>query len=214
MAASFDIEADFRTDAGKGASRRLRHAGKVPAILYGGGEPPRSLTLDHDDLMHHLEHEAFYSHILNLKVGDQEQAAILKDLQRHPARRAVLHVDFQRVVAGEKIRMSVPLHFLGEDESPGKRQGGLISHVVSDVEISCLPRDLPEFLEVNVTEVELDQVLHLSDIALPKGVELTESSGQDHPIMTITLPKVEATPEDEEEVGGEAEGETPPPDAE
>ncbi len=211
MAASFDIEAEFRADAGKGASRRLRHSGKVPAILYGGGEPPRALTLDHDDLMHHLEHEAFYSHILNLKVGDKEQAAILKDLQRHPSRRAVLHVDFQRVVAGEKIRMSVPLHFMGEDESPGKRQGGLISHVVSDVEISCLPRNLPEFLEVDVSQVELDQVLHLSDITLPEGVELTESSGQDHPIMTITLPKVEAEPEDDADVGGgEAEGEAAP----
>src|SRR5882762_2503515 len=143
MKTSFELVAEFRETQGKGASRRLRHDGKVPAILYGGHLAARTLTLSHQKLLIMLENERFYSTILNLKVGDQSQAAILKDVQRHPFKNAIVHVDFQRVEESEKIRISIPLHFTGASVSPGvKSQGGIVSHMRTEVEISCLPQDL------------------------------------------------------------------------
>ena len=147
MKTSFELTAEFRETHGKGASRRLRHEGKVPAILYGGHLEARALTLSHQKLALMLDNERFYSTILSLKVGDQTQAAILKDVQRHPFKNAILHIDFQRVSDSEKIRINIPLHFKNAAIAPGvKSQGGLVSHLRTQVEVSCLPKDLPEFI--------------------------------------------------------------------
>jgi large subunit ribosomal protein L25 len=208
MKLSFDIKAESRHDAGKGASRRLRHAGKVPAILYGGNEPPANILLDHTELALHLEHESFYSHILKLHIDGKEQQAILKDLQRHPAKRQIVHADFQRVVAGMKLRMTVPLHFKGETEAPGSKAGGVATHIENNVDISCLPEALPEFIEVDVAALGMDDVVHLSDLVLPEGVELVElTAGRDHPVFTFSRPRKE---EEEEKVeAAPLEGEAP-----
>src|SRR5262245_2110451 len=186
MKTAFELTAEFRDDQGKGASRRLRHANKVPAILYGGHREPRSLALDHTKLLLMLENERFYSTIINLKVGDVSQAAVLKDVQRHPARNAVLHVDLQRVLENEAIRMSIPVHFKGDGAAPGVKAGGVVSHLRNEVQVSCLPKDLPEFLEVDVSHMEINDLLHLSDIKLPPGVQILElSHGRDAPIVSV-----------------------------
>ena len=152
MKISFELDAEFREDQGKGASRRLRHLGKVPAILYGGRRDARALLLDHTRLAQLMDNERFYSTIVALKVGSQSQAAVLKDVQRHPYKNQIMHIDFQRVLEDEKIRMLIPLHFKGGAESKGvKEQGGVLSHVRNDVEVTCLPKDLPEFVEVDVS---------------------------------------------------------------
>lgn len=206
----FIVNAEVRSDVGKGASRRLRHAGKIPAVLYGGGEAPVSLTVDHDEMFHHLEHEAFYSHILALKVDGKDVQAVLKDLQRHPAKPVILHVDFLRVSAKEKIKMSVPLHFVGSEEAPGVKLGGLLSHSMTEVEISCLPKDLPEYIEADVSGLALEQILHLSDLKLPKGVELVAlAHGAEYDLPVAAVHKTRATKEAGEGAaeGGEGEGE-------
>jgi large subunit ribosomal protein L25 len=194
MKISFELGAEFRDDEqGKGASRRLRHLGKVPGILYGGHREPRGLSLDHQKLLALLNNERFYSTILNVKVGDQTQAAILKDVQRHPARNAILHVDLQRVVETEKIRIRVPLHFHGESISRGvKEQGGIVSHQKTDIDVSCLPKDLPEFIEVDVSGLSLNQSLHLSNLKAPEGVTFTElAHGRDATVVSVHAPRAE-----------------------
>lgn len=181
MAISFNIDAETRTDLGKGASRRLRHTEKFPAVVYGAGKDPVSLTVDHKKFLHSLENEAFYSHILNLSVDGKEEQVILKDLQRHPAKIAVMHADFLRVSATEKLHLRVPLHFINADVSPGAQEGGLITHSFTEIEVACLPKDLPEFMEVDLSSLELDGSLHMSDITVPNGVELVElSHGAEH----------------------------------
>src|SRR6201992_1890948 len=175
MKTSFELVAEFRETQGKGASRRLRHQGKVPAILYGGAQGARTLTLSHQKLLIMLDNERFYSTILSLKVGDQTQAAILKDVQRHPYKNAIVHVDFQRVEENEKIRISIPLHFTGAAVSPGvKTQGGIVSHMRTEVEVACLPKDLPEFIEVDMSTLALNESIHLSQLKLPEGVQLVD----------------------------------------
>lgn len=202
MAISFNLTAELRTDAGKGASRRLRRTGKVPAILYGGHEDPVSLSLDHNELQRNLAHEAFYSHILTILVGKKSHQAILKDLQRHPSRAEITHVDLQRVSAGEELRTHVPLHFVNEDTSVGvKKQGGVVSHNMIDVEIACLPKNLPEFIEVDIAELEIGEAIHLSELKLPEGVSIVAlSHGADHdlPVVAIHHARVSAEPEAEE----------------
>ena len=214
MAEEFDLIAELREDSGKGASRRLRREGKVPAIIYGAGRPPRSLAFDHNKVLKQLESESFYSSVLNVKVGEKSQAAILKDLQRHPARNVILHMDLQRIVEDEEIRMNVPLHFIGEDVAPGVKQGGgNVSHLMTDVEVVCLPKNLPEYLEVDVSGLELDQMLHLSDIKLPAGVEvpqLAQGPEHDQAIVSIHVIKAAAVEEPAEE---EAAAEAPEADA-
>ena len=178
MKMSFELTAEFRDDQGKGASRRLRHAGRVPAILYGGKRDPRALSLDHTKLQLALNNEKFYSSIMQLKVGDQTQAAILRDVQRHPWKNQVVHVDLQRVFDDERIRLSVPLHFTGAAAAPGvKTEGGMMSHLRNELVVECLPKDLPEYLEVDVSGLHLNQSLHLSDIKLPSGVVSVELAG-------------------------------------
>lgn len=218
-AIKFELEAEVRSDIGKGASRRLRHANKVPAVVYGAGQTPVSLTLDHNKVLNALEHEAFYSHILTLKINNKNEQVVLKDVQRDPANPRVNHIDFQRVKADQKLHMHVPLHFVGDEKAPGVSEGGVVYHAMSDVEIACLPANLPEFLEVDTSKMKLDDTLHLSDIKLPKGVELVALShgveGHDLPVVSIHKPRaieevaVEAT-EGEESAEGEtaaAEGE-------
>jgi len=193
MKTSFELIAEFRDDQGKGASRRLRRSGKVPAILYGGHQDARALALDHARLVLMLDNERFYSTILSLKVGEEKQAAVLKDLQRHPYKNQVVHIDFQRVLEDEKIRMRIPLHFLNEATSVGvKTQGGVVSHLRNDLEVSCLPKDLPEYIEVDLQELGLGQLIHLSELKLPKGVELPELiHGHDAPVVSIHAQRAE-----------------------
>ena len=193
MKISFELDAEFREDQGKGASRRLRHLGKVPAILYGGKRDARALVVDHTKLAQLMENERFYSTILALKVGSQQQAAVLKDVQRHPFKNQIVHVDFQRVLEDEKIKMRVPLHFKGGAESKGvKEQGGVLGHVRNDVEVLSLPKDLPEFIEVDVSGLEINQVIKLSGLKLPAGVELTDLlAKRDGAVASIHMPRVE-----------------------
>ena len=192
MKTSFELIAEFRETQGKGASRRLRHEGKVPAILYGGHSEARALTLSHQKLIVMLENERFYSTILSLKVGDQTQNAILKDVQRHPYKNAIVHIDFQRVEDNQKIRMSIPLHFVGAAVSPGvKTQGGLVSHLRNEVEVSCLPKDLPEFIEVDMSALSLNESIHMSQLKIPEGVELTALAKEDAAVASIHSPRAE-----------------------
>jgi large subunit ribosomal protein L25 len=186
MKTSFELVAEFRDAEGKGASRRLRRANKVPAILYGGHREPRALALDHTKLMLMLDNERFYSTIINIRVGDVTQAAVLKDVQRHPAKNAVLHVDLQRVLENEKIRINIPLHFQGAAGSPGVKAGGLVSHLRNEIEVSCLPKDLPEYINVDLSGLGMNQMLYLADLKVPEGVEILElSHGRNSPVVSI-----------------------------
>ncbi|MDE2303970.1 MAG: 50S ribosomal protein L25/general stress protein Ctc [Gammaproteobacteria bacterium] len=192
MKTSFELIAEFREDQGKGASRRLRRSGRVPAILYGGHTDARALTLEHEKLVLLLDNERFYSTILSIKVGDQMQAAVLKDVQRHPYKNAVMHIDFQRVDENEKIRMHIPLHFKGEAVAPGvKTQGGIVSHMRTEVEVSCLPKDLPEFIEVDLSGLSINDSIHLSQLNVPAGVQLMELAKEDAAVVAIHSPRAE-----------------------
>ena len=192
MKISFELAAEFRDGQGKGASRRLRHTGRVPAILYGGHTEPRAISLDHQKLMTLIDNEKFYSSIINLRVGDKTQAAIVKDLQMHPARNAIQHVDMQRVVETEKIRIHIPIHFKGEAASPGvKSEGGVVSHRVADVEISCLPKDLPEFIELDLSGMHINESKHLSDLPLPEGVSIPAIAKGNATVVSIHPPRAE-----------------------
>lgn len=185
MSTDFIVNVEPRTDTGKGASRRLRHTGRVPGIIYGARKEPAMITLNHNELILHLDNEAFYSHILELKVGKKSEKVILKDLQRHPAKPFILHIDFQRISANESIKVHVPLHFLGEDIAPGIKAGGIASHNLTDIEVSCLPKDLPEFIEIDVSALEMGDSLHLSDITLPKGVVLAHATNVSNIVVAI-----------------------------
>src|SRR5688572_26383236 len=192
MRISFELAAEFRDGQGKGASRRLRHEGRVPAILYGGHQEPRAITLNHQKLMTLIDNEKFYSSIINLVVGDKKQAAIVKDLQMHPARNAIQHLDMQRVSENEKIRIHIPIHFKGEAASPGvKSQGGVVSHRIADVEVSCLPKDLPEFIELDLSQMSMNESKHLSDLPLPEGVTIPAIAKSNAVVVSIHPPRAE-----------------------
>ncbi len=192
MRISFTFGADLREMQGKGASRRLRHAGKVPAVLYGGHEAAQALILDQQNLLTMIDKERFYSSIVQLKIGDKTQPAIIKDIQMHPARNVVVHVDLQRVSENEKIRIHLPIHFKGESISPGvKTQGGVVSHMRADVEVSCLPGDLPEFLELDLSGMNLNDTKFLADIPLPPGVVIPELTRKNAPVVSIHSPRAE-----------------------
>jgi large subunit ribosomal protein L25 len=179
----------------------LRHAGKVPAILYGGDEEPRALTLNHNEVLRNLEHEAFYSHILTINVGGTGTRAVLRDLQRHPSKPTILHVDLLRVSATETLRMHVPLHFLGEDIAPGvKLSGGMVMHELIEVEVECLPQDLPEYIEVDVSGLDVGDSLHLSNLTVPQGLTLVElARGEDHDLGVVSIHARRTGGEEEEE---------------
>jgi large subunit ribosomal protein L25 len=184
---------------GKGASRRLRRAGKIPAIIYGGDKDPEALTLSHNEVLRNLEHEAFYSHILTIKSAGNEMQAILRDLQRHPSKAIIMHMDLQRVSATEKLWTNVPIHIIGEDISPSVKAGCLVSHDLTDVEVECYPKDLPEYIEVDISALELGESIHLSDLKVPDGVTLTElERGEDHDASVVSIHAKRVVEEDEE----------------
>lgn len=205
MSVAFEFNAETRSDVGKGASRRLRREGKVPAVLYGAGQPAEALTLEQNDVVKKLENEGVYSHVLTIRIGDRSESAILRDLQRHPYKPLINHMDFQRVSADEKIRVHVPLHFINEETSRGvKQQGGVVSHLLIEVEVQCLPRDLPEFIEVDLVNLELGQTLHLSELSLPPGVELASGATGDHDTAVANIHHARTAAA--EEAAGEEEG--------
>lgn len=188
---TFEVMAELRSDLGKGASRRLRHEDKIPAVLYGGEKPPVAITLSHNEISKHLQHEAFYSHILTLHLPEGDEKVILRDLQRHPYKPLIVHVDFQRVDATHTIHMMVPLHFINEEACVGVKQGrGTISHSMSEIEIECLPDKLPEFIEVDIAQLEVGKTLHLSELVLPEGVVIKALKiGHDTGVVTVVPPK-------------------------
>ena len=189
----FALNAEVRSDLGKGASRRLRRlASQVPAVIYGGDKAPVSISLLAKEVAKLLENEAAYSHVIALTVAGAVETVVIKALQRHPAKGHVLHADFVRVVAGQKLTAHVPLHFLNQETSVGvKQQGGEVSHSAVEVEVSCLPKDLPEFINVDMAKVEVGQIVHMSDLTLPAGVELVAlAHGKDLPIANIHASRV------------------------
>jgi large subunit ribosomal protein L25 len=200
----FELIAEPRTDTGRGASRRLRQAGKLPGIIYGAEKEAAAITLDHDDVAHHLEHEAFYSHILTVTLGKEKQKVVLKDLQRHPYKTRILHIDLQRVSDTEKLTMRVPIHFTNEAKCIGVKQGGgVISHIMTELEISCLPKDLPEYIEVDLSEVNVGEAIHVGDLKLPEGVEsyaISHGGDAAAPVVSVHMPRVTAEEEEAEAV--------------
>lgn len=211
MSNEFTLNAEVRTTKGKGASRRLRREHKkVPAILYGGDKDPQNIQVLQKELVKALENEAFYSHILTLVVDGQNESAVLKDIQRHPSKGFPQHVDFMRVVAGHEIHMQVPLHYVNEEKCVGaKLQGGRIQHNLTEIEVVCLPKDLPEYIEVDVAELNVGDSLHLTDLKLPAGVELAElRQGEDHDLAVVNIQAPKGGSDaDEEEGEGEEGGE-------
>ena len=193
MKAAFELAGEPRAQLGRTSARRLRKAGKVPAVMYGGGEAPEALVLDHNTLKHQMAREAFYTSILTLKLGAKAQQVVVKAVERHPARPIIMHMDFQRVREDVEITLNVPIHFLNEAEAKGvKDQGGVVNHILTDVEVRCLPRYLPEYLEIDVTALELNQIFHLSDIKLPEGVTLVAlAHGDDQPLVAVNPPREE-----------------------
>lgn len=203
MSNEFSLAVETRNDLGKGASRRLRRLeNKVPGIIYGAGKEPQSISFLAKEINKAVENEAFYSHILTLTVDGKDEQVVLKDLQRHPAKNNVTHADFMRVDNTHKIQMVVPLHFINEDKCSGvKNEGGVIAHQVSEVLVSCLAQNLPEYIEVDMADAVVGTTLHLSDLKIPQGVELVElSHGEDHdlPIVSVNTPKGGASTDEEE----------------
>lgn len=203
---TFELYAEKREDVGKGASRRLRRLGKLPCIVYGAGKKPEMIVLEHNKVMHNLENEAFYSHILVLKIGKTKEKVVLKDLQRHPYKHILLHMDLLRIKENEKINMRVPLHFLNEDKCHGvKTDGSVISHFISELEIVCFPKDLPEYIEIDMLELKTGEAVRLTDISTPEGVQIQslvqgidESSLDENKIVaSVHQPKTLSSKEDE-----------------
>jgi large subunit ribosomal protein L25 len=185
--AEHNIKAAGRKDEGKGASRRLRHAGLIPAVIYGGEAAPESLQLEHEKTWLASQHEWFYSSILDLEIDGKVQKALLRDIQRHPFKQIIMHIDFLRVDVNKPLRTAVPLHFLNEDVSPaGKAAEVVVTHELNEVVIECLPKDLPEFLEIDLSELTVGTILHLSDLKLPEGVSIPELKlGKEHDLALV-----------------------------
>lgn len=185
---TFVVDAEARADEGKGASRRLRRTGKLPAVIYGGDKDPQSVSLAHNVMLQHVEHEAFFSHILDINVDGKTQKAVLKDIQWHNYKPAIVHMDFQRVSESSVIKVQVPVHFIGEDVCPGAKAGGVVSHQLTAVEVSCPAGKLPEYLEADVSALEMGSSVHLSDLVLPEGVSIVElSHGESHDLPVATV---------------------------
>lgn len=196
MAAIFELNAELRSVQGKGASRRLRHAEQIPAIIYGAGLAPQNITLDHNKVILALEHEAFYSHILTINVNGTKEQAILKDVQRHPYKPKVLHLDFLRVSASEKLHTKVPFHFTNEAASVGVKAGGFVHHDMTEAEIICLPKDLPEYVTVDMTDIAIGNIVHLADIKLPAGVTFAALQHNDNKSVVSIHARKGATEEE------------------
>lgn len=202
------IQAVGRKDEGKGASRRLRRSGFIPAVVYGGQSAPKSIQLEHEKTWIASQNEWFYSSILTLEVDGQRESVLLRDIQRHPYKQLIMHLDFQRVDANQALRVKVPLHFLNQEKSPaGKTAGVVILHELNEIEISCLPKDLPEFIEVDLGELKVGDIVHLSDLTLPAGVEIPELKlGKEHDVAVVIAKHAR---EEAEEAPAEAPAEVP-----
>jgi len=193
MSAKFELTAEPRSAKGTGASRRLRRSGKVPAVLYGAGKQPTMVSLDHNLMSRHLANEKFHTSILTVTVGGETDQAILRDYNMHPYKPIVMHVDLQRISATEKIHMKVPIHFVGGDVAPGvKIDGGIVTHLMNEIDITCLPKDLPEFLTADMSALGLNESVHLKDIKLPEGVAITSLThgGDNLAVAAISMIKV------------------------
>ncbi|RMG36832.1 MAG: 50S ribosomal protein L25/general stress protein Ctc [Gammaproteobacteria bacterium] len=212
MSNEADLKVVARDVQGKGASRRLRREGLVPGIIYGGGEDPVMVAVRHNELVHEAEDESFFARILNLDLDGKTVTAVVKDLQRHPAKPFILHVDFQRVSAHQEIRMTVPLHFVNEEKAPGVKAGGEVSHMLADVEVLCEAEKLPEYIEVDLGGMEVGDMLHLSDLKLPEGVKLAALShgdeSEDAAVVSIHAKSAGAAEEAAPEGGEAAEPES------
>ncbi|MFT5659080.1 MAG: large subunit ribosomal protein L25 [Gammaproteobacteria bacterium] len=202
MSDKIKLVAEPREDSGKGASRRLRHTGMVPAIVYGGDKAPVSIMLEHNDFKHQLENEAIYTQLIDLTVNKKKEEVVLRDLQRHPYKNKIMHADFYRVDKKKPIHVSVPVHPINVEECVGvKLDGGMLSLMTSEIEVVCLPKDIPEYLEIDVTELHLGEILHLSQIQLPKGVEIAalmydEDHEHDIGVVSVYKTRAEAVPDD------------------
>ncbi len=187
MVGSFEFDAEIRTTTGKGHARRSRRLGKIPAIIYGGGGEQVQLYLAHHRVVKALENDAVYSHVLTLKFDGKEERAVLKALQRHPSKPIIMHMDFQRVNEKDKLHVHIPLHFINQEISVGVKKGGVVSHALVEVEVACLPQNLPEFIEVDMAKVDLGELVHLSDLKVPEGVELIDLThgGNDRTVASI-----------------------------
>lgn len=206
MAGIFEFVAESRESVGKSVARAIRRDGKLPAIVYGGGVAPQWLVLGHNDVIEHLGHEAVYSHILHLKIDGKTQKAVLKEVQRHPAKAQILHLDFLRVDEKHILKTRVPLHFINEDVCVGVKMGGVVTHAMVDVEVSCLPLDLPEYMEVDLATLELGDAIHLTDINVPEGVTivaLAQDKDRDHTVAQVM--KIRITDDDEDDKDDEGD---------
>ena len=206
--ANYELNAEVREVKGKGASRRLRREDKLPGIIYGGEEAPVSITLDHNKVNNSADFEAFYSHVLEINLDGKVVEVLVKDMQRHPFKPKITHIDFQRVIAGQDVHTNVPLHFVNEEKSAAVKAGGIAEHHVTEIEVTCLPKNLPEFIEVDMAGVEMGQTLHLSDLTLPAGVSSVELAKNDeaHDLAVVTVkpaPKAAEAEEDGEEAASE-----------
>lgn len=207
MSTEHKLTATSRNDAGKGASRRLRHSGQVPAIVYGGHRDPKSIQLEHNSVFLASANEWFYSAIIDLSIDGSVEKVLLRDLQRHPFRPQILHLDFQRVSENEALHTKVPLHFLNQEKSPaGKTSGVVVTHEMNEVEISCLPKDLPEFIAVDLASLKEGDVVHLSQVVLPAGVSIPSLKlGKEHDLAVVIARQQRGGGESEESAEGGAE---------
>lgn len=202
MSNVFEFVAESRDLSGKTAARAERRKGNIPAVVYGSEAAPQSIVLEHIEVIKQLEHEAVYSHVLELKIDGKTEKAVLKDIQRHPAKAQILHMDFMRIDAKHALKVNVPLHFINESICAGVKMGGVVTHAMVDVEVSCLPGDLPEFIEVDLAGLELGDSVHLTDIILPEGVEIPVlAQGEDHDLMVAQAMKTRSPSEDEDDAG-------------
>lgn len=211
MASSFEFKAEYRSADGSGAARALRREGKVPAVIYGGGGEPVLLSLESNEVFKNLENVAVYSHVLTLEFDDRKESAVLKDLQRHPSKSRVLHMDFQRVSKEERLRVHVPLRFIGEDSCVGVKKGGVVTHNLVDVEVSCLPASLPDHIDVDLSSIDVGESVHLSDLSVGDDVELyalVHGGGQDLVVASVQSGRIAEAPEptDEDADTGEDDG--------
>ena len=205
--ADFELNCEVREDLGKGASRRLRRLNNaIPAVLYGGNTDPVSLTIAHDDILHATENEAFFSHIITLNIGKKKEKAVIKALQRHPAKPFIMHADFQRIDEKQAIVVRVPLHFLNEEKAVGvKMGGGQILKTLNEIEVSCLPKDLPEYIEVDMIDVDVSETVHISDLTLPEGVtSVALSHGEDSDLAVALIKPPRGGSDKDDEDGEEA----------
>jgi len=197
MSNVFEFVAESRGQSGKSVARRARRIGNVPAVIYGGAAEPQMLVLNHNEVIKHLEHEAVYSHVLDVTVDGKTEKAILKGVQRNPARFQILHLDFLRVNMTERVKVHVPLHFINENSSVGGKKGGIATHSMVDIEVSCLPSVLPEYIEVNLAALDIGGTIHLSDLILPAGIEVVAlAQGPEHDLPVVSMMASKASKDD------------------